>query len=133
MAGGLVSKPRSKELSRLSSEPGMKGSHTGSRLGKGARRNQGIPREGRGLGQIKAEHPRTDWESMPHSCVQGAGSEGSTLTAGLFEGSLGYPRPQLVNECYARLGRPKAREVWRNFWGENGSTNRFAEAEVQLY
>lgn len=55
------------------------------------------------------------------------------LNAGLFEGSLGYPRQELVNECYARLGRPKTREVARNFWGENRSTDRFAEAEVQLY
>lgn len=58
---GLVSKPRSKELSRFSSEPGMRGGHPqGASWGRGQEGSQGVPREGRGLGQIKGEHPRTD-------------------------------------------------------------------------
>lgn len=50
-----------------------------------------------------------------------------------LEESLGYTRAELVNEWYAGLGRTKAREVARNFWGENCSGNRFAGAEVQHY
>lgn len=82
MAGGLVSKPRSKELSRLSSEPGMKGGHPqGASWGRGQEGSQGVPREGRGLGQIKAEHPNTEvWERMTHAGTGGGRGEGSTLT-----------------------------------------------------
>lgn len=94
MAGGPASKPRSKELSRLSSEPGMKGGHPqGVSWGREQRGSQGSP--GRAEAWPKAKHLSTDfWRSMPHPCVQGAGSRGSSLTARLLKGSPGYPLPQ---------------------------------------
>lgn len=68
MAGGLLPKPRSKELSRLSSEPGMKGGHPqGASWGREEEGNQGVPREGRGLGQLKAEHPSTEVWGARHT------------------------------------------------------------------
>lgn len=93
IAGRLASNPRSKELSRLSSEPGMKGSHPqGVSWGREQQGSQGSP--GRAEAWPKAKHLSTDfWRSTPHPCVQRAGSRGSSLTARLLKGSLGYPRP----------------------------------------
>lgn len=109
--GGLASKPRSKELSRLSSEPGMKGGHPeGVSWGREQGGSQGSP--GRAEAWPKAKHLSTDfWRSIPHPCVQGAESRGSSLTAHLLKGSLDYTTlpTKLVNTCYTGLERTKLR------------------------
>lgn len=101
MAGGPASKPRSKELSRLSSEPGMKGGHP-----QGVRGPQG----GQRLGPRLSTLAQISGEACTPMCARGR-KPGLIPHCPPAQGEPGLPPPpgKLVNTCYAGLERSKLR------------------------
>lgn len=102
MAGGPASKPRSKELSRLSSEPGMKGGHPqGVSWGREQRGSQGSP--GRAEAWPKAKYLSTDfWRSMHTHVCKGQEAGAHPSLPACSRGAWATPSPRKAGKYTLR-------------------------------